>query len=384
MSPSRTLSAYVHVPYCRVRCGYCDFNTYTSSELRGTKQSDFVDHVDAEIAFARTRLDQSNDHRELSTIFFGGGTPTLLPVSNLVHTVDSLRRTIGIEPGAEVTVEANPDSVDESYLRDLFKGGVTRISFGVQSAVPEVLAVLDRTHNPERVPGVVAAAKNIGLDVSVDLIYGSPGETMEQWKESLDLVRTLEVDHVSAYSLIVEDGTALERRIRRGELALPDANLQADMYEEADRVFESMGLSWYELSNWSSSKETMSRHNMAYWLNQDWWGFGAGAHSYLGGRRWWNVKHPAAYATRVMDGKSPEQDGEIPTPQQTQLEKVLLATRLRSGLPVADLDKSVRSEVARLVADKLIEPIGSLPTDRVVLTLQGRLLADAVVRRLTT
>ena len=384
MPESRTLSAYVHVPYCRVRCGYCDFNTYTATELRGTKQADFVDHIDAEIAIARSRLDELNDHRALSTVFFGGGTPTLLPVEDLVHTVARLRQTFGIETGAEVTVEANPDSVDEAYLRELFEGGVTRVSFGVQSAVPEVLAVLDRTHSPERVPVVVAAAKNIGLDVSVDLIYGAPGETMEQWKKSLDLVRALDVDHVSAYSLIVEDGTALERRIRRGELALPDANLQADMYEEADRAFESMGLSWYELSNWSSSDSTVSRHNMAYWLNQDWWGFGAGAHSYLNGRRWWNVKHPAAYATRVMQGLSPEQDGEYPNPEQSQLEKVLLATRLKSGLPVSELDESVRSEVVRLVADGLIEPIGSLPTDRVVLTLQGRLLADAVVRRLTT
>ena len=382
MSEPRTLSAYVHVPYCRVRCGYCDFNTYTATELRGAKQADFVDHVDAEIAIARAHLDTLGDSRELSTIFFGGGTPTLLPVADLVHTVSSLRENFGIAPGAEVTVEANPDSVDQAYLDALAAGGVTRVSFGVQSAVPEVLAVLDRTHNPERVPEVVAAARASGLAISIDLIYGAPGETMDQWMRSLELVAQLDVDHVSAYSLIVEDGTALERKIRRGELAAPDANLQADMYEAADRAFEDMGLSWYELSNWSRNEATRSRHNMAYWLNQDWWGFGAGAHSYLAGRRWWNVKHPAAYATRVMEGLSPEQDGETPTSSETQLERVLLGTRLSSGFEIADLDESVRSEVDALVTDGLISLQGE-NGERIVLTLQGRLLADAVVRRLT-
>lgn len=382
MGEPRTLSAYVHVPYCRVRCGYCDFNTYTATELRGAKQADFVDHVDAEIAIARAHLDTLGDSRELSTIFFGGGTPTLLPVADLVHTVSSLRENFGIAPGAEVTVEANPDSVGQAYLDALAAGGVTRVSFGVQSAVPEVLAALDRTHNPERVPEVVAAARASGLDVSIDLIYGAPGETMDQWMRSLELVAQLDVDHVSAYSLIVEDGTALERKIRRGELAAPDANLQADMYEAADRAFEAMGLSWYELSNWSRDEATRSRHNLAYWLNQDWWGFGAGAHSYLGGRRWWNVKHPAAYATRVMEGLSPEQDGETPTSSETQLERVLLGTRLSSGFEIADLDESVRGEVDALVADGLISLQGE-NGERIVLTLQGRLLADAVVRRLT-
>lgn len=383
MSASRTFSAYVHVPYCRVRCGYCDFNTYTATELRGAKQSDFVDHVDAEIKIARARMDNLGDTRELSTVFFGGGTPTLLPVSDLVHTVASLRKSFGIAIGAEVTVEANPDSVSRDYLYALADGGVTRVSFGVQSAVPDVLAVLDRTHNPDRVPDVVGDARDAGLDVSIDLIYGTPGESMAQWQQSLALVRELDVDHVSAYSLIVEDGTALERKIRRGELPAPDPNLQADMYEAADSAFESMGLSWYELSNWSRNQATQSRHNMAYWLNQDWWGFGAGAHSYLAGRRWWNVKHPAAYATRVMQGNSPEHDGETPSTEETQLEKVLLGTRLRSGFHVSDLEESVLSEIGALVHDGLIENLESCG-GRVVLTLKGRLLADAVVRRLTT
>jgi putative oxygen-independent coproporphyrinogen III oxidase len=378
----RTLSAYVHVPYCRVRCGYCDFNTYTATELRGAKQSDFVDHVDAEIGLAQQTLLGAGDTRPFSTVFFGGGTPTLLPVENLVHTVASLRERVGIAPGAEVTVEANPDSVDDAYLQALAAGGVTRVSFGVQSAVPEVLAVLDRTHNPANVPLVVSAARAAGLDVSIDLIYGSPGETLEHWQCSLDLVRELGVDHVSAYSVIVEEGTALERKIRRGELAAPEANLQAEMYEAADAAFEAMGLSWYELSNWSRSDETRSGHNMAYWMNQDWWGFGAGAHSYLGGRRWWNVKHPAAYATRVMSGLSPELDGEVPTAEQSQLERVLLGTRLKSGFAVRELDPGLETEVSSLVSEGLIEAQEAMH-GRIVLTLTGRLLADAVVRRLT-
>jgi oxygen-independent coproporphyrinogen-3 oxidase len=383
MSDLRTFSAYVHVPYCRVRCGYCDFNTYTASELRGAKQTDFADHVAAEIDIAAQWMTERGDSRQLSTVFFGGGTPTLLPVDDLVGTVERLRDTFGIVSGAEVTVEANPDSVDRRYLETLAAGGVTRVSFGVQSAVSHVLAVLDRTHNPERVPEVVRAAREAGLAVSVDLIYGSPGESLDDWKRSLALVGELGVDHVSAYSLIVEEGTALERKIRRGELVAPDANLQADMYEAADEAFEQMGLSWYELSNWSRGQDSRSAHNMAYWLNQDWWGFGAGAHSYVGGRRWWNVKHPAAYAQRVMAGLSPEADGETPTPQETQLERVLLGTRLRSGFAISEVEEEARHGVGALIAEGLID--GRRARDGViVLTLRGRLLADDVVRRLTT
>lgn len=382
MSPSRTLSAYVHVPYCRVRCGYCDFNTYTATELRGARQADFVDHVAAEIAIAHRVLDESQDSRALSTIFFGGGTPTLLPVEDLVQTVSRLSHEFGLVSGAEVTVEANPDSVDRAYLDALVEGGITRVSFGVQSAVPRVLSILDRTHDPERVPEVVSSAKEAGLDVSVDLIYGSPGETLKDWEQSLALVATLDVDHVSAYSLIVEEGTALERRIRRGELAEPDANLQADMYELADAAFERMGLTWYELSNWSRSPETRSRHNVAYWLNQDWWGFGAGAHSHLGARRWWNVKHPAAYAQRVMAGVSPMADGEEPTVDETYLEDVLLGTRLVEGFEISRLSPTAQGVVDELSREGLVDPEAA-EKGRVVLTLSGRLVADAVVRRLT-
>lgn len=377
-----TLSAYVHVPYCRVRCGYCDFNTYTGAELRGAKQSDFALHLRGEIDLARAHLDESSDNRRLTSVFFGGGTPTLLPVEDLGAVVASLRSSFGFEPDAEVTVEANPDSVDELYLAALVELGFTRVSFGVQSAVPHVLKVLDRTHDPKRIPEVVEAAKRVGLATSIDLIYGTPGESLDDWNQSLDLVAQLDVDHVSAYALIVEEGTALERKIRRGEIAQPSDDMQALMYETADAAFAAMGLTWYEVSNWSRNDSTRSVHNSAYWKNADWWGFGAGAHSHLNGRRWWNVKHPAAYARRVTAGLSPEQAGEVPTSEQAYVERVLLGVRTAEGVSIASLSSQAQKQIAGLIARELIDARSAIQ-GKVVLTLRGRLLADEVVRELT-
>lgn len=377
-----TLSAYVHVPYCRVRCGYCDFNTYTATELRGVTQSEFVSHVGLEIEQARRDFDQRDDQRSLSTVFFGGGTPTLLPSADLVSVLASLRDAFGLEQGAEVTVEANPDTVSAEYFDQLAEGGVTRISFGVQSAVPHVLATLDRTHDPSRVPEVVEQARHSGLATSIDLIYGTPGESLDDWSTSLDLAAQLGVEHVSAYSLIVEEGTALARRIKSGELAIPDSDLQAEMYRLADARLSEMGLHWYELSNWSSGPTTQSRHNIAYWQNADWWGFGAGAHSHVAGRRWWNVKHPAAYAQRLTAGESPELGNEVPTETERYLEDVLLGTRLAVGFPIERLSEEARHEVPALISEGLIDGRDAL-SGSVVLTLEGRLLADNVVRRLT-
>lgn len=380
-SPS-TLSAYVHVPYCRVRCGYCDFNTYTSTELRGVTQSQFVGHVGLEIEQARRHFAKTDDARELSTVFFGGGTPTLLPSSDLVAVLASLRSAFGFSPDAEITVEANPDTVSTEYFEHLVAGGVTRVSFGVQSAVPNVLETLDRTHDPLRVPEVVAQARQAGLATSVDLIYGTPGESLEDWSASLDLIQQLGVEHVSAYSLIVEEGTSLARRIKSGQLSMPDSDLQAEMYRLADSRFAAMGLNWYELSNWSSGPGTQSRHNMAYWRNADWWGFGAGAHSHLDGRRWWNVKHPASYAERVVAGESPELDHEVPNVDERYLEDVLLGTRLATGFPIDRLSDLARRQIPGLIADGLIDGPAAVH-GTLVLTLNGRLLADNVVRRLT-
>ncbi len=375
------LSAYVHIPYCRVRCGYCDFNTYTADELPGTRREDYADQLVREIDFARGVLDCEFE-RPLSTVFFGGGTPTLLPARDLVRVLSTLQTSFGVADNVEVTVEANPDSVDLAYLEELVAGGVTRVSFGMQSAVPHVLATLDRTHDPERVPLVVNWARQAGLDVSIDLIYGTPGESLDDWRTTLDAAVKLDSGHISAYALIVENGTALERRIRRGELDSPDDDLVADMYELADSTLSAARFEWYEVSNWARSAAQQSRHNSAYWVNNDWWGFGPGAHSHVGGVRWWNVKHPSAYAQRVRDGISPAAGRETPDANARRLETVLLRIRLASGLTLAELSDDARNRVTGLATEGLLDT-DALAHGTVTLTLRGRLLADYVVRTLT-
>lgn len=376
----RQLGAYVHIPFCTVRCGYCDFNTYTAPELRGVTHDSYPDALHREIDLARRVLDDAGHRAPLSTVFFGGGTPTLLPAAALVGVLDRLRAAFGLAAGAEVTVEANPDTVDAAMLRELRDGGVTRVSFGMQSAVPHVLAALDRTHDPARVPEVVAAAKAAGLETSVDLIYGTPGESLADWRRSLEAAIALEPMHVSAYALIVEPGTALARRIRRGEIAPVDDDLQADMYELADRLLAEAGFEWYELSNWSRGGAHPSRHNLAYWHDTDWWGFGPGAHSHINGTRFWNAKHPAAYADRLAAGRSPAQGREVLDARQRDDERVLLRTRLREGLPTAEAPHPER--VAELIADGLVDGAEAV-RGRIVLTLRGRLLADVVARTLS-
>jgi oxygen-independent coproporphyrinogen-3 oxidase len=379
---SRNLGIYIHVPFCRVRCGYCDFNTYTNEELRGAKRQDYAAQAIAEVAFGHGVLRAAGvPERAASTVFFGGGTPTLLPASDLAAMLDATRATFGLAPGAEVTTEANPDSIDREYLHELRAAGFTRVSFGMQSAVPHVLATLERTHDPERVPLVVGWAREAGLQVSLDLIYGTPGETLADWSASLDAAIGMAPDHLSAYALIVEDGTKLAAQIRRGEVAMPDDDVQAEFYELADARLEAAGFQWYEVSNWARSPGLRSEHNLAYWLGHDWWGIGPGAHSHVGGVRWWNVKHPAAYAGRIAAGQSPAAGREVLDPATRELEAVLLRTRLREGMPIGELAASGRTAVAGLIADGLVDARAAL-SGSVELTLRGRLLADAVVRRL--
>jgi len=378
----RDFGVYVHVPFCRVRCGYCDFNTYTASEIRGVRQSDYASQAVSEIALGARVLDEARaGGRAASTVFFGGGTPTLLPVTDLAAMLEAVRDTWGLAAGAEVTTEANPDSVDPASLEALAAAGFTRVSFGMQSAVPHVLATLDRTHDPARIPLVVRWAREAGLDVSLDLIYGTPGESLADWEASLDLALAQGPDHVSAYALIVEQGTRLARQIARAEIAQPDDDLQADMYEFADETLSAAGYGWYEVSNWATSPEHRSRHNLAYWTGQDWWGVGPGAHSHVGGVRWWNVKHPAAYAERLAAGVSPAAGRETLDAQTRRAEAVLLLSRLADGLPTAMLEPAGRTAVAGLLADGLVEGKPAF-SGRIVLTRRGRLLADAVVRRL--
>jgi putative oxygen-independent coproporphyrinogen III oxidase len=378
----RALGVYVHVPFCRVRCGYCDFNTYTSSELRGARQVDYADHAIAEIRMSRGVLEASGvPHRPADTVFFGGGTPTLLPADDLVRMLGAIRDEFGLAPSAEVTTEANPDSVGPDDLRRLSDGGFTRISFGMQSVVPHVLAALDRTHDPERIPDAVRWAREAGLDVSLDLIYGTPGESLSDWRRSLEAVLAQRPDHVSAYALIVEDGTKLARQIRRGELAEPSDDLEADMYELADELLGVAGYEWYEVSNWAASADRRSRHNLGYWRGDDWWGVGPGAHSHVGGVRWWNAKHPAAYADRVTAGLSPAVGREVLGADARETERVMLRTRIREGLDISSLEPAGRTAVAGLIADGLTDAKAALAGE-LTLTRRGRLLADAVVRRL--
>ncbi|NBR23538.1 MAG: coproporphyrinogen III oxidase [Micrococcales bacterium] len=330
---ARTFHAYVHVPFCRVRCGYCDFNTYTAQEIGSSTQSSFARDLNAEIEFSTIVLEKSGvPARKLTTVFFGGGTPTLLPAEDLVAMLEKLKDSFGLATDAEVTTEANPDSVDEEYLAKLKAAGFTRVSIGMQSAVPHVLKVLERTHNPENVAKAVLAAKAVGLQTSVDLIYGTPTESLEDWVQSLEQAIALNTDHVSAYSLIVEPGTKLARQIKSGEVESPDEDLHAEMYEVAEELLTKAGFSNYEVSNWSKSTETRSRHNIAYWKSMDWWGYGPGAHSHVGGVRWWNVKNPSAYTDRIVANLSPALERELVDEENRDIERVMLEARLSDGM----------------------------------------------------
>jgi putative oxygen-independent coproporphyrinogen III oxidase len=374
---------YVHVPFCTVRCGYCDFNTYTADDLsrsanvRGASRSTYAEAAIDEVRFARRALGDVDV--PVSTVFFGGGTPTLLKPGELGSVLAAIGAEFGLAPGAEVTTEANPDSVALWDLEELRQVGFTRISFGMQSDVPHVLATLDRTHDPLRVPAVVQWARQAGFQqVSLDLIYGTPGESVEDWEASVDAALACSPDHVSAYSLIVEEGTSLARRIARGELPMPDEDDLADKYLLVDERLAKAGFEWYEVSNWARDHRAWCMHNLGYWTGADWWGVGPGAHSHVGGVRWWNVKHPAAYADRITLKASPAHAREVLDAETRRVERVLLEIRLNDGLPVEVLDATGRAAIFDLVQRGLLDRVG----DRLMLTVEGRLLADAVVREL--
>ncbi|KQV76063.1 coproporphyrinogen III oxidase [Aeromicrobium sp. Root344] len=373
----RPFGVYVHVPFCSVRCGYCDFNTYTADELgEGATRASYADTAILEIEQAGRELVGAP---VVQTVFFGGGTPTQLPSADLVRILDAIRRTFGLADDVEVTTEANPDSVTPESLATLRTGGFTRISYGVQSAVPHVLATLDRTHDPAGVPQAVRWAREAGFEqLSVDLIYGTPGESVDDWRASIEQAIALEPDHISAYALIVEDGTAFARKVRRGEVVMPDDDETADKYVLADELFSAAGLGWYELSNWATDDAAQCRHNVLYWHSDNWLGIGPGAHSHIGGERWWNVKHPAAYAQRLAAGESPRHDGETIDTATARMEQIMLETRLRTGLDLGSLGAAAGAAVPGVVSRGLATREG----DRLVLTRTGRLLADAVVREL--
>jgi oxygen-independent coproporphyrinogen-3 oxidase len=378
---ARPFGVYVHVPFCAVRCGYCDFNTYTPSELAGSGASPTVwlDALRAELELAARLL---GEPPAADTVFVGGGTPSLLGADGLASVLAAVRGSFGLVDGAEVTTEANPESTSAEFFAAVAEAGYTRVSLGMQSVAPGVLEVLERRHTPGRPVAAAREARAGGIgQVSMDLIYGTPGETEQDLRASLDAVLGAGVDHVSAYALIVEDGTALARRIRRGELAAPDDDVAAQRYEIVDDVLRAGGLAWYEVSNWSTSEATRCRHNLGYWRDGDWWGAGPGAHSHVGGVRWWNVKHPARYAALLESGAVPSAGGELLSPTERHEERVMLGVRLAEGLAVDELDEAGRVAAERAAADGLLVP-GALAEGRAVLTRRGRLLADSVIRAL--
>ncbi|MGB5953328.1 MAG: radical SAM family heme chaperone HemW [Ornithinimicrobium sp.] len=390
------LAVYIHVPFCRVRCGYCDFNTYTAQEL-GTAGSTTTGYLQA--ALAEMDLAQqvvaaqpgvsagAGERPPVGTIFIGGGTPTLLPVDDLAALVEGVRSRWGISPGAEITTEANPDTLSDQVAIDLAHAGFTRVSIGMQSAVPHVLATLDRTHRPDHVPAALAAVKAAGMQVSLDLIYGTPGESLDDWRHSVQAALALQPDHISAYALTIEEGTAMAAAVRRGRLAMPSDDDEADKYELVDEMLHQAGYQWYEISNWASGPDAQCRHNLAYWRGEDWWGIGPGAHSHIDGTRWWNVKHPSAYAARLEGAQSPALAREVLTPAQRHDERVLLGLRLASGLPISALhgDSGLSTDQDRAIADLVSSGLleaRAAQRGHAVLTRSGRLLADTAVHAL--
>lgn len=376
-----TLSFYIHIPYCVKRCGYCDFNTYTPAELQGpnlaTVSQNYIDAAIKEIELAHSKV----GNVEVPTIFFGGGTPSLMPAQELGRIITTIRERFSLQKDAEITLEVNPDSVTPEFLSVMKESGATRISMGMQSAVPHVLAALDRTHNPENVVSAVDAVRSAGFEnISIDLIYGAPGESIEDWKRSITAALELPINHISAYALIVERGTKLATQISRGELTLPDDDETAEKYLIADEAFESAGFSWYELSNWSKPGGEC-RHNVAYWDGSHWWGVGPGAHSYLDRKRWWNVKHPSTYQQKILNNESPELSSELLTDLNLADEFVMLQIRRREGIKLDSLSKAQIERAEPFVSSGHLDK-NKWGEKKLVLSKEGRLIADRIVREL--
>ncbi|MFM1787206.1 MAG: hypothetical protein RL228_1156 [Actinomycetota bacterium] len=370
---SKPLSIYLHVPYCSSRCGYCDFNTYTFNELGENHSLKWLEGVKQEIELASKVLGEAPP---ISTIFVGGGTPTLLPADDLVAAIESLKDTFGFVEDIEITTEANPDSVDLEKLCALRQGGFNRISFGMQSAVPSVLKVLERTHNPDNVAKAVGMAREAGFnEINLDIIYGTPGESIADLEVSVAAVLALDVEHVSAYALIVEDGTRLARSISKKEIPHPDDDDMADKYLLIDAAFTQAGLNWYEVSNWSKPNSEC-RHNIHYWKSENWWGIGPGAHSHINGVRWWNEKLPRIWSERLAAGNSPANAREVLDASTQRVEEIMLKMRLADGMPISKLENSVVEQIEK-------DGLAVVQNGNLVLTLQGRLLADRVIDLLT-
>ena len=377
------LAFYIHIPYCIKRCGYCDFNTYTPAELQITSElkdisNSYIDLLISEIKSARIEVGES---AVIPSIFFGGGTPSLMEASDIGRVISTIKDQFNLAKDAEITLETNPDTVTKEKLAQFLAAGVNRLSFGMQSAVPHVLATLDRTHNPDNLPQVTKWAKEVGFkEISVDLIYGTPGESKEDWQRSIDAALSLPITHISAYALIVEEGTKLAAQIKRGEVGNVDDDLSADKYIMADQAFTSAGFNWYELSNWAKPN-SQSRHNIFYWLGKNWWGAGPGAHSHLNGRRFWNVKHPNLYKERIIKGESAVAEFENLESIQIESERLMLSIRLPSGVEKSTLnDKQILDLAGYVESGHLDQANWNL--GRATLTLDGRLIADRILREI--
>lgn len=380
-SASNALSFYIHIPYCVKRCGYCDFNTYTPSELSSPDLASittpYIDAVLGEIELAARTV----GGKEVPSIFFGGGTPSLLPSTQIARVLDSIRSNFDLATDVEITLEANPDSVSRDFLVDIAQAGVNRISMGMQSAIPHVLQALDRTHNPENVATAAQLIRDVGFEhLSVDLIYGVPGETIDDWEKSFSYALGLPVDHISAYALIVETGTKLAARLKRGELVMPPDDETAEKYLIFDRAAKSAGFEWYELSNWAKPNGEC-RHNIAYWDGSFWWGVGPGAHSYLNGRRWWNIKHPNAYQAALRNGETPVSSSEELTEENLRDEFIMLQIRMRDGISLSSLSEAEIKAAAAFRDSGHIDQL-AWQNGQLVLAPSGRLIADRIVREL--
>jgi oxygen-independent coproporphyrinogen-3 oxidase len=377
------LSFYIHIPYCVRRCGYCDFNTYTPAELQVSEDLTKIsnNHIDLLIAEADLARASVKTSAPIPTIFFGGGTPTLMEPSDLKRVLKHLEDKFGFAPDIEITIEANPDTVTKEKLAALREIGINRISFGMQSGVEHVLKVLDRTHNPANVSKATNWAKEVGFkEISVDLIYGAPGESIEDWQTTIRTALELPITHISAYALIVEAGTKLAGQVKRGEVVIPEDDQTADKYLIADESFSKAGFDWYELSNWSKAGSEC-RHNIAYWVGANWWGLGPGAHSHVDGVRFWNVKHPAAYQDRLTTGAEPIQEREILTEEQMASERLMLEIRLKSGIAKSSLTAEQLDALESFRIGGALDP-DMWAAQRVALTQSGRLIADRIVREI--
>jgi oxygen-independent coproporphyrinogen-3 oxidase len=377
------LAFYIHIPYCVKRCGYCDFNTYTPAELQLTEgltqiSNSYIDLLVKEIEFARNQVGES---AIVPSIFFGGGTPSLMEASDIKRVITAISKQFKLDPIAEVTLETNPDTVTKEKLKQFYDAGVNRISFGMQSSVPHVLKTLDRTHNPENLPQVTKWATEVGFkEISVDLIYGTPGESKQDWQQSIDSALALPISHISAYALIVEEGTKLAAQIKRGEITKPDDDLTAEKYIMADKAFTTAGFNWYELSNWAKPN-SQSKHNLAYWLGHNWWGAGPGAHSHINGKRFWNVKHPNLYKQKIQANETVILDSEVLKGSQIESERLMLSIRLPQGLEKNTLNNQQILELTDYVNSGHLDQ-ENWNLGRATLTLDGRLIADRIVREI--